>query len=270
MKSVNNIKNRYSYSLILLKELVRTDFKLRYQGSILGYLWSVLKPLALFTILYIVFVKFLKFGDVVPHFAVYLLLGIVLWSFFAEVTQNGLGAIVGRGDLLRKLNFPRYVIVLSTAFSALINLGINLIVVAFFMIIGGVEIRLSILWLPLIIIELFVLAISLAFLLSALFVKYRDISHIWEVIMQALFYATPIIYPLTIVADKYAELLLLNPLAQIIQDARYAVVTDQAPTMASYGAPVVLQAVPFILVIVTAAVSVTYFKKRSKHFAEEI
>src|SRR5690348_2520218 len=108
---IDKIKQRYNYSLILLRELVITDFKLRYQGSVLGYVWSLLRPLALFLILYFVFAKFLRIGDAVPHFPVYLLLGIVIWNYFAEVTNGGVSAIVGRGDLIRKLNFPKYVIV---------------------------------------------------------------------------------------------------------------------------------------------------------------
>lgn len=250
--------------------MVKTDFKLRYQGSVLGYFWSLLKPLALFTILYIVFVKFLKFGDTIPHFAVYLLLGIVLWSFFTEVTTSGLNSIVGRGELLRKLNFPKYVIVLSTAFSAFINLAINMAVVLIFMVFDGVDFRWSILWMPLLIVELFALAISLAFLLSALYVRFRDISHIWEVVLQGLFYATPIIYPLDLIAEKYAKILLLNPLAQIMQDARYVMITDKSISLSSLSSFRFVYIIPAITVILLSITSVLYFKKRSKYFAEEI
>ena len=109
-------------NFILLRELVVTDFKLRYQGSVLGYIWSVLKPLFLFAILYIVFVHILRLDRGIPHFPVTMLLGIVLWSFFTEATSNGLGSIVNRGDLIRKLNFPKYIIVISGTISSLINL----------------------------------------------------------------------------------------------------------------------------------------------------
>src|SRR5450759_5410806 len=117
---------------ILLRELVITDFKLRYQGSVLGYAWSVLKPLFLFAILYVVFGLLIKLGSI-EHFSVYLLLGIVLWTFFAEATNQGLASIVGRGDVIRKISFPKYIIVLSSTISALVNLFINLIIVAIFM-----------------------------------------------------------------------------------------------------------------------------------------
>src|ERR1700759_3426647 len=143
----------------LLAELVRTDFKLRYQGSILGYAWSLLRPLLLFVILYIVFVKFLKLGAGIPHFPIYLLLGIVIWNFFLEMTTQSLGSIVGRGDLIRKIRIPRWIIVLSSSISAVINLLLNLIVIAIFMVINHVDLMRSIIWLPLILLEVYILAL---------------------------------------------------------------------------------------------------------------
>ena len=125
---------------ILLKELIKTDFKLRYQGSVIGYLWSILKPLMLFMIMYLVFIRFLRLGGDVPHFAVALLLANVIWSFFTEATSMGMISIVTRGDLLRKLNFSKSIIVLSSVCGALINFGINLIVVLIFSLINGVHI----------------------------------------------------------------------------------------------------------------------------------
>ena len=127
----------------LLSELVRTDFKLRYQGSALGYAWSLLRPLMLFGILYVIFALVLKSGNGIPHFPVYLLLGIVLWTFFTDMTQQSLGSIVGRGDLIRKIRIPRWIIVFSSSLSALINLGLNLIVVAVAMMINHVTPMLS-------------------------------------------------------------------------------------------------------------------------------
>src|SRR5580704_832955 len=146
----------------LVSELVRTDFKLRYQGSVLGYAWSLLRPLLIFVILYVVFTKFLKVGTGVPHYPVYLLLGILLWNYFVEVTLGGVTAIVGKGDLLRKINFPKYVIILSIAISALINLSLTSIVIVIFMILGHVSVS----WQALLIIPL-VLELILASLTAA-------------------------------------------------------------------------------------------------------
>lgn len=253
----------------LLRELVITDFKLRYQGSILGYLWSLLKPLGLFAILYVVFVRFLRFGSDLDYFPIYLLMGIVFWGFFTEATTNGLRSIVARGDLLRKINFPKSILVLSGTVSALINLVINLGVIGVFMIISRVPIRPEILLLPLIIIELYVFTLAVSFFLSAVYVRFRDISHIWEVIMQGAFYAVPIIYPLNLLPTKAAQVLMLNPVAQIVQDARDVAVTSQTITLHEIVAkPLVI--VPFAIVVFSIVLASIYFRKNSKYFAEFI
>src|SRR6185437_986059 len=190
MLSVWQLGQRYHYSIILLKQLVKTDFKLRYQGSVLGYIWSLLRPLLMFLVLYLVFTVFLPVGKGVPYYPVYLLLGIVLWNYFNEATTGSVGAIVGKGDLLRKLNFPRYVIILAGSFSALINLVLNFVVIGVFMIFNHVVLHWSALIIFPLILELFVISLSVAFLLSALFVKFRDVQYIWDVVMQAGFYGT--------------------------------------------------------------------------------
>jgi ABC-2 type transport system permease protein len=257
---------------ILLRELVVTDFKLRYQGSALGYAWSVLKPLFLFAILYIVFEKFLKLGRDIEHFPVYLLLGIVLWTFFAEATNLGLQSIVGRGDLIRKINFPKYIIVISGTVSSLINLMFNLAVVFLFVLINGVELTwYSLLIIPLII-ELYLFALGIAFFLAALNVKLRDVGYLWEVFMQAAFYATPVLYPLQMVIAQSvdaAKILMLNPVAQIIQDARHVLVTRDTVTIwqlfSDWKA-----FIPFIIIVAMLIIASVYFKKHSKTFAEDI
>lgn len=269
---ITNVLNRRNR--ILLRELVITDFKLRYQGSVLGYLWSLLKPLLLFAILYVVFVRFLRFGADVEHFAVYLLLGIVLWTFFAEATIQGMSAIVARGDLIRKINFPKYIIVISGTISALINMLLNLLVVFIFILLNGVDIKATILLLPLNILELYIFSLAIATLLGALYVKYRDISHIWEVLLQGAFYATPILYPLSLVIKEaglpVAQLLLLNPVAQVIQDARYNLITHQTATTFSLIDNPWIAAIPLVIVLVLAIAAAWYFKKNQKYFAENV
>lgn len=258
---------------ILLRELVVTDFKLRYQGSVLGYLWSLLKPLFLFAVLYVVFVHFLRFGSDVEHFPVYLLLGVVMWSFFTEATTQGMQAIVSRGDLIRKINFPKYIIVISGTISALINLLFNLAVVGIFMVINGVDIKSSALLFPLNILELYVLALAIAFFLSATYVKFRDMGHIWEVVLQAAFYATPILYPISLVVERSyqaAQVMLLNPIAQTIQDARYNLITNETPTTSSLISNPFLRITPYILVLIFIVLASWYFKKSQKSFAENI
>lgn len=255
----------------LLSELVRTDFKLRYQGSVLGYAWSLLRPLLLFVILYVVFVKFLRLGSGIQHFPIYLLLGIVIWNFFNEMTVQSLGSVVGRGDLIRKIRIPRWIIVLSSSISALINLVLNLLVVFVFMAINKVDLQLTILWLPLILLEVYLLALGLSLFLSAAFVKFRDVNYIWEVILQAGFYLTPILYPITLITNgTLQKLILLNPMAQAIQDARYAAVSHQTTTIYRVFDGGWYSLIPFILVIVILLGGLSYFRKESKYFAENI
>lgn len=266
IKNILSRRNR-----ILLAELVRTDFKLRYQASTLGYVWSILNPLLLFTILYIVFDLFLGIGKGIEHYPVYLLLGIVLWRFFIEATNNGLKAIVQRGNLIRKINFPKYIIVISGTISSLINLGINLAVVLLFTVLNGVELSWSALLIIPLIIELYIFALAIAFFLSAVNVKMRDIGYLWDVFLQAAFYATPIIYPVAMVASKSelaAQLLLINPVAQVIQDARYVLITQDGATLYTLVNNKLYVAIPFVIVAIMVVVATTYFKKHSGKFAE--
>jgi len=255
----------------LISELVRTDFKLRYQGSALGYAWSLLRPLLIFIILYVVFVKFLKIGNGVPHYPVYLLLGIVIWNFFNEMTVQSLGSIVGRGDLIRKISIPRWIIVFSSSLSALINLFLNLVVVLLFVFINHVDLLKTALWLPLIFLEIYVFAAGISFFLAAAFVKYRDIGYIWEVIMQAGFYLTPILYPLARITNHtFQKLIMINPMAQTVQDARYSVVTHQSATIYSVFDGGWYRFIPFVIVVLVFIGGAAYFRKQSKFFAENI
>ena len=265
---VLNKKNR-----ILLKELTKTDFKLRYQGSVLGYLWALLRPLMMFAILYVVFSKILRFGGDIPHYPVYLLTGTTLWSFFTECTMQGIHAIVQRGDLIRKICFPKYIVVVSATLTAVINLLINLVVVIIFALINGVTPSVTWLLVPLFVIELYALSLGISFLLGAINVKYRDIASVWDVLIQALFYAVPIIYPMSMVIETSsvaAKVILLNPIAQVIQDVRYNLITDTTCTTWNYVDNPWLCCIPIVAVVVILALAAIYFRRKSKFFAEEI
>lgn len=254
----------------LIRELVISDFKLRYQNSVLGYLWSLLRPLMLFGVLYVVFTKIVKVGGGIPYYPAYLLLGLVLWTFFVESTMSGMNAITGRGDLIRKVSIPKYVIVFSTTMSALVNFALNMIVVIIFMLLSHVSFRPTLLIAPLFIGELVIYCLAISFLLSALFVKFRDLGHIWEVALQILFYATPIIYDFKIAPPKIAHFMALNPLAQIFQDVRWLMITPQTHTVKDVFGSQLGRVVPILIVIVTGILSIWYFKTRSKNFAEEL
>ena len=257
---------------ILLREMVKTDFKLRYQGSLIGHLWSILKPLLLFTIMYLVFVRFLRFDDGTPHYAIGLLLGMVTWNIFSEATSMGMMSIVSRGDLLRKLNFSKEIIVYSSVIGALINYVINLLVVFVFALVNGVPISLG--WLvsiPLLA-ELMLFSTGIAFILATLFVKYRDIGPIWEVVMQAGMYATPIIYSLTFILQRgqitIAKLMMLNPLAQIIQDFRHFIVFSGSLRGWDLIGNKLVASIAYVLPFFVFWIGYSIFHHNAKRFAE--
>ena len=275
---VKRIQERYHYSLVVLKELVKTDFKLRYQGSFLGVAWSVLRPLMLFCVMYVVFAKFLRMSDGTPTYPVVLLLGISTWQFFGEATATGLRAVVDRGDLLRKIHFPNYIVVVSATIGALISLGINLLVVVIFAIFSKIQFTWRVLLLPLNFIELYVLALGAALLMATMYVYFRDIAHLWEVLQQVLFYSIPVIYPLSMVMDNdslgkwgliIAKIQLLNPIAQTIQDIRHNLVSPSTvPTTWSIESNIWISLIPVILTFIILAVGAVYFSRNSKRFAE--
>lgn len=273
VKKLEQLKKKYRYSIILIRELVITEFKLRYQGSVLGYLWSLLKPLFLFIILYFVFVYFLKIGAGIPHWPVSMLLGIVLWNFFAEITNGGLKSIVSRGGLIRNINFPKYIIIISSSISASINLFFNLLIVFIFTLINGVPLTPYMLLLPIYLIEILIFGVGIAFTLSSFYVKFRDIQYIWEIIMQGLFYASAAIFPLSKVLDSHhtiGQLMLLNPVAQALQDARRVFINPDLPNLATLNSNILVSFIPVLLVVIVFVFGAWYFKKKSPYFAENV
>jgi ABC-2 type transport system permease protein len=182
-------------------------------------------------------------------------------------------AIVGKGDIMRKVSFPRYVIILAGSFSALINLTFNFMVVAAFMAIAKTEVSSSAIFLPLLIIELFVFSLSLGFLLSTLYVKFRDIGFIWEVIIQGAFFAVPIMYAFSLVTSKSlvaGKVLISNPITQLMQDARHMLITTKTDTMASVFGNRWALAIPLTIVVIIGITAAIYFKKRAPFFAEDV
>lgn len=266
--------NSVAVKKTLLRQLVITDFKLRYQGSILGYLWSLLKPMMMFGVLFVVFTYIIPTGKDVPHFPAYLLLGIVVWTFFVEATNMGLGSIVGRGDMIRKVSISKVSIVAATVLSACVNFVLNMLVVVVFMIVSGAEVNWTLLFLvPVLIVELLILAFGLALMLSALYVKFRDFAPIWEIVLQVMFYATPIIYPLTLAFDaspKIAQVLSLNPLAQIMQDLREILITPVTLTTHEVLPLTLSYILPLVTVLSIAGIGWFYFKSHAKYFVEDL
>ncbi|TPF92105.1 ABC transporter permease [Bifidobacterium sp. UTBIF-78] len=271
---VKSLQERYRYALIVFKELVKTNFKLRYQGSFLGVLWSVLQPLMLFAVMYVVFVKFLKFSDGTPTFPISLLCGTCLWQFFSESTSMGMRAIVDRGDLLRKIHFPNYIIVASTTMGSMISLAINLCVVILFGTFAHAHYTWRVILVIPSIIQLYAISLGVALLLGSLYVYFRDIGHIWEVLLQAMFYATPIIYPISMVQKNpefhwAADLLMLSPTTQTIMDIRHNLLSPEyVPTIWSMIDNRWLCLLPYVLSVIVLWAGIHVFRKYSAKFAE--
>jgi ABC-2 type transport system permease protein len=250
--------------------LAVTDFKLRFFGSVLGYLWTLIRPLMLFGVLYFVFTQVIRFGADVKHYPVYLLTSIVLFTFFSEATSSGVQCLLHRENLLRKMPFPRLVIPLSAVLTSLFNLGTNLLAVFVFALASGVEPRLSWLELPLLVGALTVLVLGLAMLLSALYVRYRDISPIWDVALQLLFYGSPVLYVASSLPQSIQREMMANPIAVVLTQMRHAVLDPGAPTAArAIGAEVRLL-IPLGIVAAVCAVGWWVFKRETPRIAENL
>ena len=271
---IKRLQERYHYALVVFKELVKTNFKLRYQGSYLGVLWSVLQPLMLFAVMYVVFVKFLKFTDGTPTFPISLLCGTCLWQFFTESTSMGMRSIVDRGDLMRKIHFPNYIIVAATTMGSMISLAINLGVVILFGFFAHAHYTWRVITVIPSILQLYAISLGVALLLGSLYVYFRDIGHIWDVILQALFYATPIIYPLSMVQKNpefswAADFMMLMPTTQTIMDIRHNLLSPEyVPTIWTVVDNKILCLIPYVLSVLVLWLGVHVFRKYSAKFAE--
>lgn len=250
--------------------LAVTEWKLRFYGSALGYLWSLARPFALFGVIYLVFSEFANLGESVPHYAVCILLSIVLFQFFAEIAGGSVQSLVARENLLRKLLFPRLVIPLSIVLGALFNLGMTLVAVMIFAILNGVYPTWSWLELPVLVALLLLFASGIGMGLSALFVRFRDMAPIWDVVQQALFYGSPILYVATIVPEQYRTEYLMNPLAAVLTQTRHAVIDPTAPSLVDLlGSPGLLL-IPLGIVLVCFVVGFAIFQREAPRIAENL
>ncbi|MHC4739550.1 MAG: ABC transporter permease [Planctomycetota bacterium] len=258
----DNSLGRKNY-LYLASVMAITDFKIKYDNSALGYLWSLLKPLLMFGTLYLVFSVFVRWN--VENYRLYLLLGIILWNFLSEVTLNSMLQLEGKASIIKKVYFPRWIIVIASSLTSLLTLLLNMVVFFIFFIFSSADFQKTIWLLAIYLVELYVLVVGLAFFLCALFPKFRDIHHIWEVFVQLGFWATPIIYPIVIVPAKYHKLIFLNPVARIIQGSREALIGPGGDFLGYTN---------HIIVITTAVcffvAGLLTFNKLSPSFAEDL
>jgi len=249
-----------------------TEFKRVYFGTVLGYFWSLVRPLALFGVLLFVFTRVFKIGsNEATHYPVLLLQGIVLYTFFQEATTNSVTSVVAQEGVVRKTQFPRLVIPLSTVLTGLFNLGANLVIVLVFILAFGVDPTWTWFLFPVAVAFLFIFTSAVSMTLSVLYVRFRDVAIIWLVSAQALFYATPILYPITSFKDPTLEhLLMINPLAVIFEQTRVWMLEADAPTaVQAAGGWLGLLPAPVIFVGV-CILGVRTFEREAPHIAEDL
>jgi ABC-2 type transport system permease protein len=249
----------------LVMRIAKTDFKLRYHGSVLGYVWVILKPLLMFTILNFVFSSIFNMRNSgTPYYPLELLTGLLLFQFFSEATMTGLTSLVSKAQLVTKIYVPRWTIVLGSTMNALFVFGMNLIVLAFFFILynkvptlAGVAI--FIVYAAL----LYILAVAFSFLVAPFYVRFRDLSTIWEVLLSVLMYASPIIYPLAILPTKYWQIILLSPLAFIVNYGKQGLINGNFTTFWHFMAMLAG-------IVVSGVIAFLVFRKYEKTVAELI
>jgi ABC-2 type transport system permease protein len=207
------------------------DFRLQYRTTALGYIWTLMRPLAYFAVLYVVFTRILRFGGTIPNYAVLLLMNLMLFQFFSDATGTAMGSVVRGEQVVRKMHFPRIVIPLAVVVTAALTSAMNLIVVLGFMLASGIEPTITWLLLPAIVIPLVVFSAGTALLLSIAYVRMRDLEHVWTVALRVLFYATPILFPLERVPESFRWVIALNPLTPILYQARVWLVQPDAPPL---------------------------------------
>lgn len=266
-------RDALAYQWRVLRVIAQIEFKLKYADSALGYVWSLLKPLALFSVLWVVFGRLFRVGANFPDYPLYLIIGIVLWTFFSDATTLTMYSLVTREALLRKLSFPRLVIPVATTLVALTTFAVNLVAIAFF--VGWRRLVPHLDWLLVIplLLELYLFIIAVSVILATLFVKFRDVSQIWELLAQLLFYASPIIYPLGYLPPWARSVSMLNPLAQVVQDVR-ALIIYHAPPHAILRAPDVLgrfgYVFPLLVLVALCAFALWLFRREEPWLAERV
>ncbi len=257
--------DRVRYRLRIVRVIARTEFKLKYAGSVLGYFWSLAKPLLYFSVLWVVFGHI--FRTDVPHFPLYLLIGIVLYTFLADAVAAALPSVVVRGAVLRRISFPPLVIPVATTLTAGLTFLLNSLAVVVFIAVSGVGPRVDWLLLVPLVLELYLFVLGLALVFSALYVRFRDVGQIWEVMATVLLFSSPIMYPMRILPGWAQKVVSCNPLVQIIQDARRLILSEDARA-SHLISTAVTRAVPIAAAFATLAIGLWLYRHESPRFPE--
>jgi ABC-2 type transport system permease protein len=257
-------------ALDLLYLISITEFKRTYFGTVLGYLWSLARPLMLFGVLLAVFTQVFRVGSQVPHYPVLLLFNVVLFGFFQEATATAVTSIVNQEAVVRKTQFPRLVIPLAVVLTSLFNLGLNLIVVFVFILAFGVGPMWTWLLFPVLLALLITITVAVSMIVASLYPRFRDMAIIWTVLSTVLFYGTPVLYPITVVPETLRHIIALNPLAPLFELARKWVIDPNAPGPAAAAGGAVWLIFPALIFVAVCVLAVWVFSREAPRIAEEL
>jgi len=249
------------HNLRIIKELVIADFKLRYQNTFLGYFWTLIKPLLLFGVIYLVFSVFMRYP--VENYAIYLLLGVLIWNFFSEATLVGMNTFQNKSEIVTKIYFSRAALIFASTISSMITLLLNMIIFFVFLGFSGIVPGYETFFFLIYLVEMYLIATGVTFILAALYIHFRDLQHIWEIALQIGFWLTPIIYPIEIVPFKYHSLIFLNPWARIIEYSRDIFIRHHIPSLYLNGILAIGTVVLFVL-------GYAIFKTQESKIAEKL
>jgi ABC-2 type transport system permease protein len=263
-----------AYYLRVLRVVGAIDFKAKYAGAVLGYVWSLAKPLAYFGVLWLVFAHLLRTANQTENFTLFLLIGILLFTFFVDAVGTMLPSIVEGGAILRRLAFPPILVPLSASVGICITFAVNICALVVFIGIQRVPPRLEWLVVPLLLVELYIFCVGLGLLVAALYVRFRDVGQIWEVASQLLFFACAIFYPIGILPDWAQKVAFLNPLVQVIQDARHAILGGPSGpndvTAATVYAGAGGRIIPVLIAVLVCLGGLAFFRREGRYFAERV
>jgi ABC-2 type transport system permease protein len=262
---------RLAYVIRVLRVIAATNFKLKYADSALGYVWSLLKPLALFSILYVIFGRFFKLEVGFENFPLYLLLGLVLWNLFADGTSLAMHSVVESSSMLRKLSFPRELVPLAALSTVFVTFAVNIVAIAVFVAAVGIGPQLSWLLLPLLILELLVFTVGVSLFLAAMRVRFHDIAQLWDLAVQMLFYASAIFYPVGFLPPWAQPIAFLSPFVQVMQDVRRIIIdSPQVTTAADVYGTSLGRLLAVGVAFLTLGIGYALFRHDSPYFAERV
>ena len=262
----------FGYHRRVLSVTVSTQFKLKYADSALGYVWSIARPLAYFAVIWVLLGGIFGRGVRMHNYPLYLLLGILIFTFFVDAVGLQMGSIVERGGLLRKIYFPRLIIPLSATGTATVTFAVNIVAVIVFIAASRVTPHVSWLLIVPLLGELYLFILGLGLILTMAFTRFRDIGQLWELASQLLFFALPVMYSISLLGGPYQKIVMLNPVAQVMQDIRRIVLgpeLDPQTIAAVYGFRAA-RALPAAIAIGVFIIGLVLFQKDSKHFAERV